>query len=125
MKLLIADDDRVLVHLLSARLRTKGWVVTAAFDAMQTMMFAMRTAPDIILLDINMPGGTGVQALRKLKASTMTSQIPVVVLSGSIDPGDEQLVRDLGAQGFLHKPPDIEAIHALLSSLTTIELVAG
>jgi CheY-like chemotaxis protein len=125
MKLLIADDDRVLVHLLSTRLRGKGWTVTTAFDAMQTLMFAMRTAPDVILLDINMPGGTGVQALRKLKSSTMTSQIPVVVLSGSIDPADEQLVRDLGAQGFLRKPPDVEAIHALLVGLTTTELVSN
>ena len=117
MKLLIADDDRVLTHLLSARLRAKGWTVTIALDAMQAMMFAMRTAPDAILLDINMPGGTGLEALRKLKVSTKTSEIPVLVLSGSIDPADEASVRALGAAGFMKKPADIDEIDATLREL--------
>lgn len=117
MKLLIADDDRVLSVLLSARLRAKGWKVDIAHDAMQALMFAMRTPPDAMLLDIAMPGGTGIQALRKLKMSAKTSQIPVVVLSGSIDPADEPNVLALGAAAFLRKPPDIDAVDALLRGL--------
>lgn len=118
MKLLIADDDRVLTQLLSTKLRAKGWTVTVAFDAMQAMMFAMRTTPDAIVLDINMPGGTGVEALRKLKASTKTSQIPVVVLTGSIDPNDEPAVRELGADAYLKKPAEVDQLHTLLTGLT-------
>jgi two-component system, cell cycle response regulator len=121
MKLLIADDDRVLTHLLSARLRAKGWSVTIALDAMQAMMFAMRTQPDAILLDIAMPGGTGVEALRKLKVSTRTSQIPVVILSGSAEPGDESAVRELGAAGFLKKPADIDDLHAMLLQVAHLD----
>ena len=117
MKLLIADDDRVLTHLLSARLRAKGWTVTVAADAMQAMMFAMRATPDAILLDINMPGGTGVEALKKLKASMKTSHIPVVVLSGSIDPADEAMVLGLGAMGFVKKPADADVLHERLMQL--------
>lgn len=123
MKLLIADDDRVLTHLLASRLRTMGWTVTVAFDAMQAMMFAMRVQPDVILLDINMPGGTGVEALKKLKASNRTSMIPVVILSGSIESGDEIMVRALGAEGFLRKPADIDAIHSALCGLTGLQPV--
>lgn len=123
MKLLIADDDRVLTHLLSSRLRTMGWTVTVAFDAMQAMMFAMRVQPDVILLDINMPGGTGVEALKKLKASNRTSMIPVVILSGSIESGDEATVKALGAEGFLRKPADIDAIHSALCGLTGLQPV--
>ena len=121
MKLLIADDDRVLTHLLSSRLRAKGWAVTIALDAMQAVMYAMRETPDAILLDINMPGGTGVEALKKLKRSSKTSQIPVVVLSGSIEPSDEEKVRTLGAEGFVTKPADIDALHAMLSQLAGAE----
>jgi len=84
MKLLIADDDRALSLLLSTRLRAKGWTVDVAHDAMQALMFAMRSSPDAIMLDIAMPGGTGIDALKKLKMSAKTTQIPVVVLSGSI-----------------------------------------
>ena len=98
-RLLIADDDRVLSHLLSARLRALGWKVDIALDAMQAVMFAIRTAPDVITLDINMPGGTGIEALKKLRQSMKTSQIPVVVLSGSIDAKDEPAVLELGAAG--------------------------
>lgn len=117
MKILIADDDRMLAHLISARLRSTGWTVDIAYDAMQVLMMAMRSAPDIIVLDIAMPGGTGVDALRKLKQSVRTAQIPVVVLSGSIEPGEEQNVLALGAVAFIRKPPDIEALDERLRQL--------
>lgn len=114
---LIADDDRVLTHLLASRLRGLGWRVDIAHDAMQALMFAMRTAPDVIVLDINIPGGTGIEALRKLKASVKTTQIPVAILSGSIDPRDEPAVLELGAAAFLRKPPDVAALHRKLLEL--------
>ena len=114
MKLLIADDDRTLSLLLSTRLRGKGWTTDIAHDAMQVLMFAMRNAPDAILLDIAMPGGTGIDALKKLKLSARTLQIPVVVLSGSIDPQGEADVLALGAAAFVRKPPDIDALHETL-----------
>jgi CheY-like chemotaxis protein len=119
MKLLIADDDRVLTQLLSSKLRAKGWTVTIALDAMQAVMFAMRTEPDVILLDINMPGGTGIEALRKLKASMKTSQIPVVILTGSISPDDEPTVRELGAEGYIKKPAELDQLHELLARLAS------
>lgn len=115
--MLIADDDRVLTHLLATRLRRLGWRVDIAHDAMQALMFAMRTAPDVILLDINMPGGTGMEALRKLKVSVKTAQIPVAILSGSIDVRDEPAVLELGAAAFLRKPPDVDALHRKLLEL--------
>jgi|ERR1700741_576731 len=102
---LVVDDDRVLSHLISSLLREKGHKVTAAFDAIQAMMLAMRSpAPDAIILDINMPGGSGEDTLRKLKMSTKTSQIPVIVLSGSIDEEGRKRVRSLGADAALAKP---------------------
>jgi CheY-like chemotaxis protein len=106
-KILIADDDRVLAQLVAAVVRDAGHVPLHAYDAMQTVMFAMRVpAPDLIILDINMPGGTGLDALRKLKMSAKTGQIPVVVLSGSIDQSLPTKVKELGAASFLTKPID-------------------
>src|SRR5213593_1470924 len=71
---------------------------------MQVMMLAMRARPDAIVLDINMPGGTGMEALKKLKASVKTAHIPVLVLSGSINPADQSTVIELGASEFLASP---------------------
>ena len=117
MRILIADDDRVLVHMLSARLRARGLDTVAAYDAMQTWMAVQRQPIDAIVLDIQMPGGTGMEVLRKLKAFSKTSLIPVVVLSGSIDPQGVQTVKDLGADEFLPKPPDVDSLCKALSRL--------
>lgn len=125
MRVLVADDDRVISHLLCAVLREVGHEPVPAFDAMQVMMFAMRAPqPDVILLDINMPGGTGVEALRKLKASSRTMLIPVVVLSGSLDPTMPGVMRDLGAVDFLAKPPRLDEVIATLERVTGVGGVA-
>lgn len=102
---LVVDDDRVLSHLVSSLLREKGHKVLTAFDAVQALMQAMRTPPvDAIVLDINMPGGSGEETLRKIKMSTRTSDIPVIILSGSIDGQGQERVRALGAASVLSKP---------------------
>src|SRR4051812_42868660 len=99
MKVLLADDDRVLTTLLSARLRARGVDVVIAHDAMQALMTAMRPPhPDAIVLDIQMPGGTGLEALRKLKSSSKTSSIPILVLSGSGTNDMPDQVKALGAE---------------------------
>ena len=111
MKVLVADDDRVLSQLVCGILRDEGHSCIPAYDAMQTLMFAMRPPmPALIILDINMPGGTGLEALRKLKMSAKTTGIPVVVLSGSDDATMPDQVKGLGAEGYLPKPIDPDAL---------------
>jgi CheY-like chemotaxis protein len=111
LRILVADDDRVLSQLICAVVREAGHTPIPAFDAMQAMMFAIRPPiPDCIILDINMPGGTGIEALRKLKLSARTSPIPVIVISGSADEGMSQQVMGLGAETFLGKPIVPEAL---------------
>jgi CheY-like chemotaxis protein len=111
VRILVADDDRVLSQLICAVVREAGHVPIPAYDAMQAMMFAIRPPiPDCIILDINMPGGTGIETLRKLKLSARTAAIPVIVITGSTDAGVEDQVRSLGAATFLGKPIVPEAL---------------
>jgi DNA-binding response OmpR family regulator len=117
VKLLLADDDRVLTHLMSNRLRTMGVETVVAHDAMQAFMLALRSPPDVIVLDIQMPGGTGLQALRKLKTSSKTSSIPVVVLSGSGDAATPDQVKEMGADQFLLKPIEPDALYIALCAV--------
>lgn len=117
MTVLLADDDRVQTLMLSAGLKAKGFKVTVAYDAIQAWMAAIKTLPDVIVLDIQMPGGTGIAVLKQLKTSTKTCQIPVIVLSGSIDPQTAPLVKDLGADEFLPKPVDLDQLYRALSRL--------
>jgi len=117
MRILIADDDRILVHMLSSCLRSKGFSVTVAFDAVQAWMAAVRTPPDAIILDIQMPGGTGLAVLKQLRSSVKTSQIPVLVLSGSIEPEADEMVKGLGADEYLPKPVDLPRLYKSLCRL--------
>ncbi len=116
---LVVDDDRVLSHLVGSLLREKGYKIIPAFDAVQAMMVAMKRPPvDAIVLDVNMPGGSGEETLRKLKMSTRTATIPVIILSGSIDSEAQDRVRALGADAVLSKPlvPE-ELFQALATAL--------
>lgn len=111
MKVLIADDDKIIDAALSAVFKKRGWQVTVAYDTMQALMLAkQQPAPDVILLDLKMPGGTGEMALERLKASTLTSPIPVIIVSGTEDPEAPKRVEALGAVGFVKKPVDAEAL---------------
>lgn len=104
MRVLIADDDRVTVQLLTSVLKANGYEVRAAYDSMQAFMFAVRETPDAIILDIGMPGGGGLNVLQRLKASTKTHAIPVVVLTALTDPKLPEQAKALGADAFIMKP---------------------
>jgi CheY-like chemotaxis protein len=111
---LLADDDKVQTMMLSSQLRAKGFSVAAAYDATYTFMVAMKSPPDAVVLDIQMPGGTGRAVLERLKGSSKTMQIPVVVLSGIADPAVVREVLALGATEYLHKPVDVDVLVAAL-----------
>lgn len=116
-RILIADDSRVQVHLFSSCLADRGFEVLVAVDALQTWMIALQAAPDAIILDVNMPGGSGVDVLRKLRLSSRTMQIPVVVVSGSNEPEVQRVIAELGVAAFLQKPVDLDQFGNLLVQL--------
>lgn len=119
MKILVADDDPLVTHLLHTTLRGHGYEVAVAADAMQAMMFAQRLPlPAAIILDINMPGGTGIGALQRLKASVKTAMIPVLVVSGTTDPDVPARVAELGADAFLPKPVNPDDVLREIDRLT-------
>jgi CheY-like chemotaxis protein len=119
MRALIADDDRVVSLLMTSILQKDGWQVTPAFDAMQALMFSMRNPPpDLIVLDINMPGGTGADTLKKLKLSAKTAMVPVLVVSGSTEPDIRDRVQALGAAEFLAKPVEADLFMAAVKRVT-------
>jgi CheY-like chemotaxis protein len=105
-KILIADDSRFQVELIASYLRPKGFELVFAGDALQTWMTALRGQPSLVVLDINMPGGSGIEVLKRLRMSSKTQQIPVIVVSGNEDDDIEAAARNLAIADFLHKPVD-------------------
>jgi DNA-binding response OmpR family regulator len=114
---LVIDDDKDLVNLFRADLRVAGCNVLAAFDAMQGFMLAQREVPSLILLDLQLPAGGGMQLLEKLAKSGKTQAIPVVMVTATDDPKLEAETLAKGAVAFLRKPVDRAALVALVQSV--------
>lgn len=114
-KILIADDSPFQRQLLASFLSASDFEPVFAGDALQAWMAALRSSPQLILLDINMPAGTGLEVLKRLKMSIKTQHIPVIVVSSEEDPATESMARSLGAMNFLHKPVEQEQLCAAVN----------
>lgn len=120
VRVLVADDDPVMSQLLCEIVKQRGWRPVPAFDAMQAGMFALREPrPHVILLDINMPGGTGITALKRLKSGLKTKHIPIIVVTGANDPNLPEIVRELGAARYVTKPVDPDTLVATIEHVLT------
>lgn len=117
MKVLIADDDPEVLQVLTIGLQVNGFEVYTAKDALRAFDEAKKQLPDAILLDINMPRGSGLDVLTLLKASPATQNIPVIVVTGMTDPELPEKAKTLGAAGFLAKPLDIKELCNALTAL--------
>jgi CheY-like chemotaxis protein len=115
--ILIADDDPVVAGVLRTELRAHGFAVMVAVDVIQTMMAVRRTPPAALILDIMMPGGTGLEVLKRLKASGSMATIPVLAISGSPEPGLAEKTKALGADEFMRKPLNLDQLCATLNRL--------
>lgn len=112
MHVLIADDDRSTAQVLSIRITKAGHRVSVAFDTIQAMVMAVKLRPDAIILDVQMPGGSGLQALHRLKSSGHTMMLPVIVLTSNAE--HERQALEQGADAFLVKPPDFDRLFEVL-----------
>ena len=118
-RILVVDDDQDTVQLLTSLLQTAGYTVLAAIDPSQAVMQAQRERPALILTDILMPAGGGLSVLKRLKMSTKTGTIPIIVLTASGDREIEAQSLAAGAIRFFRKPCDnavlLDAIKTALS----------
>ncbi len=115
-RILVIDDSISVRRLLKARLGNEGLELLEAIDGPTGLEAARDQSPDVILLDLSMPGMDGFQVLRQLKDDECTSNIPVLVLSGMQTPQDKVTAFDLGAIDFISKPFDLTELRARVRS---------
>ncbi len=106
-KVLIVDDEPYIRQLLKSVLET-DCVVLEASDGDEAVNITRAEKPDLILMDILMPGKDGYTALHEIKEWDDTSTIPVVMLTGLALKLNKRLAKKLGADGYITKPFDIE-----------------
>ncbi|MBM4265741.1 MAG: response regulator [Deltaproteobacteria bacterium] len=102
---LVVDDDQDIRHFVMDVLRRAGYRVMEAGDGAEALAVATETRPDLVLLDMAMPGGMdGAAVAREMCARFAESPIPLVALSGGRDPSDRRRALDAGCSLYLTKP---------------------
>lgn len=113
--ILIAEDHAELRDVLSDYLRTKGYAVDAAANGTSALDAARAEAPDVLMLDLNMPDMDGAQLLREWSASPIFSGVPVLLVSAS--PELSEIAQRFGVEATLAKPFDMDEFGAVVQNL--------
>src|SRR6059036_3279412 len=116
-KVLLVDDEDSLRKVVKDLLERDGYIVSEARDGVQALDQVDRVGPDIIVLDLNMPGLDGYGVLSHLRSRPATADIPVIVLTAKSDEDNEVRVFELGADDFLTKPFRARALSARLEAV--------
>lgn len=102
--LLLVEDDTKITLALGIRLKAAGYTVITSPDAFHAMGQARRYNPDVIVLDINLPGGDGFVVAQRLRSMHMTAATPIIFITASKKPGLQDQAAAIGAVAFLEKP---------------------
>jgi len=106
MRILIVDDSPTEIYKLSAMLEKNGFSVLTAENGEDGVAFAKQEQPDLVLMDVVMPGLNGFQATRQLTRDAETSHIPVIIVTTKNQETDKLWGERQGAKGYLTKPVD-------------------
>ena len=115
-KILVVEDNPDNMTLAVLLLRSAGHTVFSAIDAEAGLTMAHDELPNLILMDIQLPGMDGLQATALLKGDRATSSIPVIALTALAMKGDEERIRAAGCDGYIAKPMSVHQFLATVAA---------
>lgn len=115
MKILIADDDPQIIRALRVTLGARGYDIVTASNGVDALNQAISHHPDLVMLDLGMPGLNGIEVIEGLRG---WSQVPILVVSGRTDAVDKVAALDAGADDYVTKPFSAEELLARVRALT-------
>ena len=118
-RIIIADDDEIVATIVSDALFAAGHAVGWVSDGERALEVVRRRAPDVLILDCNMPNKSGIMVLRELRQSPEFYRLPVLMLTGRGSTSDEEIARYEGANDYLTKPFDPIELIDRVEELTT------
>ena len=116
-RILLVEDNEMNRDMLSRRLERRGYEVIVAVDGEEGVARAKTDAPDIVLMDMSLPGIDGWEATRQLKAAEETRSIPVLALTAHAMAGDREKALEVGCDEFDTKPVDLPRLLGKIEAL--------
>jgi two-component system response regulator MprA len=115
--LLVVDDEQSIVDFIRLGMRYEGFRVEEASDGVSGLDLAQRTRPDLVILDVMLPGMDGIEVCRRLRANEATSHLPILMLTAKDEVRDRVLGLESGADDYLTKPFSFEELLARVRAL--------
>jgi two-component system cell cycle response regulator DivK len=119
-KILVVEDNELNLKLFCDLLRAHGYAVEPVRDGREAVETARGFAPDLIVMDIQMPHISGLELIEQIKADSELRATPIMAVTAYAARGDEERIRDAGAEGYVSKPISVlrfvEAVRALLDA---------
>ena len=116
---LIVEDNEKNMKLARDVLQSRGYTTLEAVTGEDGVRIAKERVPDLVLMDIQLPGLNGIDALKQLRADPGTAGIPVVAFTASVTPTDRSQINEAGFDGFLSKPINLKEF------LETVQRLSG
>jgi DNA-binding response OmpR family regulator len=116
-RILVVDDEKDLVDLITYNLQRNGFDILAAYNGNDALEIAQRELPDLIILDLMLPGTDGTEVARRLKADSRTAQIPIIMLTAKSEETDVIVGLTLGADDYVTKPFSVKILLARLNTI--------
>ena len=115
--ILVADDDEDILNLVCLRLEQVGYEVAKARDGAEAVRLAAERLPALCVLDVQMPGLTGYEAIERLRAEESTREVPIILLTASVQERDMARGFDAGADDYMRKPFNPRELQARIEKL--------
>jgi DNA-binding response OmpR family regulator len=120
-RILVVDDDPRLLHVVAMYLSIEGYDVDTAPNGEEGLQHLEAQRPDLVILDVMMPGIDGLEACRRIKSNPETRQIPVVLFTALSRTDDVESGRAAGANRFINKPFSLIGLGAVIRSFLSEE----
>jgi DNA-binding response OmpR family regulator len=120
-KILVVEDEVTQLTSVGKRLKAAGYDVSGARDGMNAIAMARKEMPDLVLLDLGLPGGDGFTVLKRLQLIIQTSMIPVIVMSARDPHGNREEALKSGAVAYLQKPLETDVLLKTIAKALGIE----
>jgi len=117
-KILVVDDDRVMAQYLADMLGLLGHTASVAAGPRPALRSLSLAVPDVIFLDVNMPGVDGLEVCRYLRRDPRTTSVPIIIVSATDDPAHREAAYRAGADFFIAKPAMLDDLENALKRVT-------